>query len=266
MLMKEGGRVRSWKLRWFELNTDGVLRYFHHDSKGVILKGTVPLSDCTAVLPGEALRKVKWPSSSYAPARSLRCCFGVVVPGRTFHLVAPRADECARWRQVLEKYAPHVNPFRNIDDERDRPAAAAAAAVLAGRGSGGAGVAYGGVWSVNEGTTTTTTAGGGQPGTTGTGTEMMMAGAPPPMRPSKSGKERKADSGYLKMKQMLLLNEALAVGTEGEAERVAREKEQRRALSSDSHEYESNNQQRTASATPLTPQEKTPHNTQGDLV
>lgn len=150
MLMKQGSRVKNWKLRWFELTADDVLKYYHHDSKvraspcaalmwlwtgavwvdisarvavppvtpralcprsqGVQLKGAVDLADCTCILSHDALSGVKWPRN-YGPARNARNCFGIALGRRTLCVVAPRPEECEAWMDILRRRSPQISQF-----------------------------------------------------------------------------------------------------------------------------------------------------------
>jgi len=113
MLMKQGSRVKSWKLRWFELTADDILKYYNHDTKGIVLKGAIDLAECTCVLPPDSLdnASVKWPRH-YGPARNLQNCFGIALGSkRTMYVVAPRPEECKEWVTMLRQRSRQISQF-----------------------------------------------------------------------------------------------------------------------------------------------------------
>eukprot|EP00051_Salpingoeca_urceolata_P016078 m.212034 g.212034 ORF g.212034 m.212034 type:complete len:162 (-) comp18583_c0_seq4:4769-5254(-) len=119
LLMKQGYIRRTWKLRWFELSTDGTIRYFKSDTGTATLKGSFHLSDCSAVFGTDELA-AQWPES-YPPAMNRACRFGLQVGARTWMLVAPKPAECDAWMSAIRKQSPNLQFYKGRSVLPSRP-------------------------------------------------------------------------------------------------------------------------------------------------
>jgi len=84
-LTKEGGKVKSWKKRWFVLTAPSTLTY--HAKKGGEKKGNISLKDCGPIQ-----------ESTYKDKKN---CFVIVTPKRTYYFMAESSDAVKSWLEVL---------------------------------------------------------------------------------------------------------------------------------------------------------------------
>lgn len=125
-LVKQGKIVKNWKLRYFELGKDNVLRYYRtaprkggRQSTSEDLAGSIKLEDCSAILTHEELPDVDWPERIFPLYSRPAHCFGLKTPGRTYYLCGEHVNEIYRWKLEISRYAPAIE---NVHPERpDKP-------------------------------------------------------------------------------------------------------------------------------------------------
>ena len=103
-LTKQGGKIKTWKKRWFALEGT-VLSYA--EKQGKKLKGSMDLSHATSV--------------EHAPDCKKQPAFKVIIPSvRTYYIVGSTKEECQEWIDAIKSVLPSV--------KSTAPAPAAAAA------------------------------------------------------------------------------------------------------------------------------------------
>lgn len=100
-LFKRGGRVKTWKKRYFVLTTDFLLAYYD-DPGATAPKGSIDMSKCTGTVSFEDC-ETKWDSRAQ-PDRS----FGIETNKRTFYVFGENLLAAAKWRDVIEGAALHA--------------------------------------------------------------------------------------------------------------------------------------------------------------
>ncbi|MEE6460598.1 hypothetical protein FKM82_001028 [Ascaphus truei] len=91
-LTKQGGRVRSWKTRWFILNRN-ELKYFKDQLSPEPIR-TLDLTECSAVQFDYSQERVN--------------CFCLVFPLRTYYMCAKTGAEADEWIKILRWKMSHL--------------------------------------------------------------------------------------------------------------------------------------------------------------
>eukprot|EP00731_Ephydatia_muelleri_P030291 Em0021g814a len=95
-LTKRTKNFKSWKKRWWQLSTDGMLLYFKNESRCKLL-GEIDIGgSCYDVCLGADKVKVSFPAT--IPAN---CCFSFSVLKRTYYLYAAAESEAKRWVECV---------------------------------------------------------------------------------------------------------------------------------------------------------------------
>lgn len=95
-LTKRTKNFKSWKKRWWQLSTDGMLLYFKNESRCKLL-GEIDIGgSCYDVNHGADKIKVSFPAT--IPPN---CCFSFSVLKRTYYLYAAAESEAKRWTECI---------------------------------------------------------------------------------------------------------------------------------------------------------------------
>jgi len=103
-LTKEGAQWKTWKRRWFILDSQNKLWYFTSkrdkpDDRAA--KGRITLDDATSAMPLEPEAK-----------GGRKHLFQIVTPSRTWYLMADTEEEKEAWLQTVRSIVNRLNPPR----------------------------------------------------------------------------------------------------------------------------------------------------------
>eukprot|EP00039_Didymoeca_costata_P020777 m.342393 g.342393 ORF g.342393 m.342393 type:complete len:166 (+) comp21332_c0_seq1:369-866(+) len=127
-LVKQGKIVKNWKLRYFELSSDDILRYYRSpppkEGRSNIsddLAGEIKLADCREVLDHSHLQDINWPEKVFPVFAKQNHGFGVVIPGRTYFICGESVEEVNRWKAEIIKRCPLVRKREQAPEKPERP-------------------------------------------------------------------------------------------------------------------------------------------------
>jgi len=102
-LIKQGKIIKNWKQRWFEVDNEGVLKYYKQSpgekfSVPGSQSGTIDLTKCSETVKGANVEGKSWPTSNVAS------CFSMIMPHRTYYLVARSQQEADDWTTFIDVF------------------------------------------------------------------------------------------------------------------------------------------------------------------
>jgi diacylglycerol kinase family enzyme len=97
-LLKSGGRVKTFKRRYFVLSNDGVLTYFTNENMRTAPLGCVDLKLCTAV---KNPSQCDWPASEMPKDLKMERRFELMTDSRNFRFYADSAEVAQIWLHKL---------------------------------------------------------------------------------------------------------------------------------------------------------------------
>ena len=95
-LTKRTKNFKSWKKRWWQLSTDGMLLYFKNESRCKVLREINIAGTCYDVCLGADKVKVSFPTT--IPPN---CCFSFSILKRTYYVYAATETEAKRWTECI---------------------------------------------------------------------------------------------------------------------------------------------------------------------
>eukprot|EP00040_Diaphanoeca_grandis_P039642 m.259670 g.259670 ORF g.259670 m.259670 type:complete len:209 (-) comp38497_c0_seq1:121-747(-) len=107
-LIKQGKVIKNWKNRWFEVGANGLMKYYRQSPGDKFSvpgseSGTIDLTQCVQTLKGPNIAKKTWPETN------LGNCFAMVLPHRTYYLIARTPNEVNDWLSF-------INVFKGKED------------------------------------------------------------------------------------------------------------------------------------------------------
>ena len=100
-MTKRGEIIKSWKRRFFELDSNGILVYFEvnkeRDSK--ICKGRLDMKECTEI---HRTTACKWKLSEAPRGAKVDTMLELVLPGRTYAIFCDTVSDTDNWFLSLD--------------------------------------------------------------------------------------------------------------------------------------------------------------------